>query len=67
MRRMTQSQYSAIIARQRHLQKQNMPTQNELMTNNTLNGNQNNRNTNALIAINELNQKVAERENEMKK
>lgn len=61
MRRMTQAQYSAIVARQRQLQQSRNKEIVETKPNNELN-NTVNRNDNAVNAINELNKKVAERE-----
>ena len=68
MRRMTQAQYSAIVARQRQLQQSRNKEVVETKPNNELN-NTVNANNNAVNAINELNKKVAEREqldNDMK-
>lgn len=61
MRRMTQAQYSAIVARQRQLQQSRNKEVVETKPNNELN-NTVNANNNAVNAINELNKKVAERE-----
>ena len=61
MRRMTQAQYSAIVVRQRQLQQSRNKEIVETKPNNELN-NTVNANNNAVNAINELNKKVAERE-----
>ena len=67
MRRMTQAQYSAIVARQRQLQQARNKQTSETKPNTELNTA--NANNNATRAISELNEKVAQREqldNELK-
>ena len=60
---MTQAQYSAIVARQRQMQQSRMPSQKEVKPQEDL---QNDSNENAVNAIRELNEKVAQRDKQDK-